>query len=112
MLAGEPEHVGVEEKEEDEADGEQVHIKAEQDARLKEVPSLAAHAAEGVGAADHCYKGGNGEQRIGTVGGEAGEEVGRGETCEYKRVSSKERTFVRIEDLGYHAVLENLYSQG
>jgi hypothetical protein len=106
VLAGQPEHVGVEEKEEDEADGEQVHVETEQDACLLEVPSLASHAAERIGAADDGDTCGNDEEWIGAVVGEAGEKIGDGKACEYERVTSKEGTVVRIENSGYHAVLK------
>ena len=106
VFAGEPEHVGVEKKEEDEADGEQVHIETEQNACLEEVPPLSAHAAEGVGAADESDAGWYDEEWIGAVVGETGEKIGDAKTCEYERVASKERTVVRIENSGYHAVLK------
>ena len=106
VFAGEPEHVGVEEKEEQEADGEEIHIETEQDACLVEVPPLATQAAEGVGGADDGDTGGNDEEWVGAIVGEAGEKVAQGEACEDERVASKEGTVVRIEDLGSHAVLK------
>lgn len=112
VFAGEPEHVGVEEKEEDEADGEEIHVEAEQDARLEEVPPLASHAAEGVGAADDRDTGWNDEEWIGSVVGEAGEKISDTKAYKYERVASKERTLMRIENSGYHAVAEESYRQG
>lgn len=100
VLSGEPEHVGVEEKEEDEADGEEIHIETEQNACLEEVPSLASQAAEGVGGAGDGDTCGNDEEWVGSVVGEAGEEIAHGETCEDERVPSKERTVMRIENSG------------
>ena len=106
MFTGEPEHVGVEKKEENEADGEEIHIDTEQDACLVEIPPLASQAAEGVGAADDGDTGGKDEKWVGAVVGEAGEEIGHGETCEDQRVPPKEGTIVRVENSGYHAVLK------
>lgn len=54
MFGGEPEHVGVEKKKEDEGEGEQVHVETEEDASVEEVPLRTAHAAEGIGAAESC----------------------------------------------------------
>ncbi|GGG74558.1 hypothetical protein GCM10011585_16560 [Edaphobacter dinghuensis] len=106
VLACEPQHVGVEQKEEDKADGEEVHVETEQHSGLEEVPPLAAHATEGVGAADDGDAGGNDEEWVCAVVGESGEEIGYAEAYKYERVTSKERTVMRIENSGYHAVAE------
>ena len=104
MLAREPEHVGVEQKKKDEADGEEIHVKAKEDTGLKEIPLATAHAAERVGATNDSDTGGNGEEGIGVVVRKAGEEIGCSETEEHKDVASQEGSFVRIEDTGSHAV--------
>jgi hypothetical protein len=106
LLAGEPQHIGVEKEKEDEADSEEVHVEAEQDSGLEEVPSLATHATEGVGAANDGDTGRNDNQRVRSIFGEAGEKIGNGETREHESVAAKKRTPVRIEDLRSHAVLE------
>ena len=48
MGGGDPEHVGVEEKEEDQADGHEIHIDAEDHAGVVEVPA-ALNAADSFG---------------------------------------------------------------
>ena len=63
---GHPEHVGVEEKEEDEADGHEVHVDAEDHAAMVEVPA-ALHAADGVQCAEDGDQRGEDEQRSGSV---------------------------------------------
>ena len=47
---GDPGHVGVDEKEEDQAEGKEVHVDAEDDSAVIEGPA-ALHAADGVGSA-------------------------------------------------------------
>jgi hypothetical protein len=112
MLAGEPEHIGIEEQKEDEADGQQVHVKTEKDAGLEEIPLWAAHAADGVGAAEDGDTGGNDEEGVGTVVGKSGEEIRRTEAEQDKSAATEEGDLMRIEDTGSHAVAKSSYRQG
>jgi hypothetical protein len=80
---GDPEGVGVEEEEEDHAEGHEVHVDEEEDAAVIEAPT-ALHAANGVSGA-----GGGGECREDEDGsavdlGEAGEEDGCEQTGQDK----------------------------
>jgi hypothetical protein len=55
---GHPQHVGVEEKEEDQTNGHEVHIDEEENAAVIEAPP-ALHTAEGVECAengDQCWQ--------------------------------------------------------
>jgi hypothetical protein len=103
MFAGEPEHVGVEEEKEDEADGEEVHVETEKDADVEEIPAGVADTPEGVGAADDCDDCWNNEERGGAVIGEAGEEIRYTEADEDKGAPSQYGRSMRIEDAGSHA---------
>ena len=81
MGGGNPEHVGVEQKEEDETEGHEVHVDAEEDAAVVEVPA-ALHAADGVQRARYSDEGRKDDQRSGVVVGEVREEKGR---CQAKK---------------------------
>jgi len=63
---GHPKHVGVEQKEEDQADGHEVHVDAEDNATVVEVPA-ALHAADGVHCAENGDQRGQHDQRCGMV---------------------------------------------
>lgn len=104
LLARQPEHVGIEKKKEDKADGEEVHIKAEEDSCLEEVPLTFPHAAEGIGAPDDSDEGGNYKERGSAVGGESGEQVGSSKADEDEYAASNERSPMRIENAGSHAI--------
>jgi hypothetical protein len=103
-LAGEPEHVGVEEKKEDEAEGKEVHVEAEEDASLEEVPLRASHAAEGVGATDGRDDGRDDKEEIRPVVGKSGEQIGGTETEKHKYAASQQGSAMRIEDAGFHSL--------
>ena len=73
LLAGsDPVGVGVEEEEEDHAEGHEVHVDAEEDAAVVEAPA-GLHAADGIDGAGDGGQGGEDEQRRGAVMGEVGE---------------------------------------
>jgi hypothetical protein len=103
MFAREPEHVGIEKKKENQADREKIHIEAEEDAGLKEIPSRTPHAAEGVDAADEGDTCGDDEEQICAVVRKAGEQIGGSKAGKDQSVASQERCPVRIEDAGSHA---------
>lgn len=103
LLARQPEHIGIEEEKQDETDGEKIHIEAEEDAGLEEVPLATPHTAEGIGAPDESHASWEDEQRGGAVGGESREQVGRSEADEDEYAASEERSPMRIEDAGSHA---------
>src|SRR5260370_11656912 len=66
---GEPGHVGIEEEEDDHADGHDVHVDAEDDSGVVVAPA-GLHAADGVGGAEGGDQGGEDEQEVGAVVGE------------------------------------------
>ena len=101
---GDPEHVGIEEEEEDHAEDHKVHIDAEEDSAVIEAPA-GAHAADRVhGAKDGCHSGEE-KQQGGAVLGKVREEERGAEAEEHERVATYEGRKVRIEDAGSHAVL-------
>lgn len=104
VTAGKPKHVGIEEKKKDEADREKVHVEAEEDAGLEEIPSRASHATEGIGAADKSDACGKDEERVCAIVREAGEKIGDSKADKDKNAASQERSLVRIEDAGSHGV--------
>ena len=79
--------VGVEEEEEDYAEGHEVHVNQEEDARVIEAPAP-LHAADCVRSAGDCDQGGNDEEWSGMVAGEVGEEDGHTETTKYEETSA------------------------
>lgn len=104
MFAGEPEHVGIEKKKEDEADGEEIHVEAEENSGMEEVPLRTSHAAEGIEAADGCDDCREDEKEVCPVVGESGEQIGHPEAEKHKYVASQQGPPLRIEDAGYHAL--------
>ena len=58
MLAdfSEPDEVGVDEEEQDERDGHEIHVNAEEDSSVVEAPAL-LHAADGVCGSDEAAEG-------------------------------------------------------
>ena len=108
MRGRDPEGVGVKEKEEDHAEGHEVHVDEEEDATVVEAPS-ALHAADCVGGT-----GGGGEGRKDKDGsavdlGEAGEEDGCEQTDQDKQNAAEEGTLARVEKTGGHTDLINLF---
>jgi selenophosphate synthetase-related protein len=84
---GNPKHVGVEQKEEDQADGHEVHVDAEDDAAVVEVPAT-LHAADGVQGARYGDEGRKDDQRSGVVVREVREEQRRGQTKKNKNAAA------------------------
>jgi hypothetical protein len=74
-------HVRVEEKEQDHAEGHEVHIDAEDDAAVVPVPSR-LHAADGIHGADRGDDSGEEQERGGAVVWKAGEEKSSNETAQ------------------------------
>ncbi len=69
---GDPAGVGIEEKEEDHAEGHEVHVDAEEDTTVVEAPAR-LHAADSVDGAGDGGDDGEDEQWGGAVVGEVGE---------------------------------------
>ena len=72
LTGGDPTGIGVEEEEEDHAEGHEVHIDEEEDTAVVEAPA-GLHAADGVDGASDCSEGGHGEKYGGAVVGEVRE---------------------------------------
>ena len=87
MRGGYPAGVGVEEEEEDHAEGHEVHVDAEDDASVIEAPA-ALHATDGVGGAGDGEEDGKDEEGSGAVVGEVGEEERDGEAEEYEETAA------------------------
>lgn len=102
MAAGHPEHVGIEKQKENKADGEQVHVEAEQNAGVKEIPVGMAHAAQGVDAANDGDDSGNDKLRGRVIGGEGREMISESEAGEDQHASAQYGGAMRIEDAGFH----------
>jgi hypothetical protein len=79
--------VGVEEEEENHAEGHEVHVDQKEDAPVVETPSP-LHAADCVCSAGDGDQGGNDEEWSGMVAGEVGEEDGHTETTKYEETSA------------------------
>ena len=103
LLARQPEHIRIEKKKKNKADGEEVHIEAEEDACLEEVPLAFSHTAEGISAADESKEGGNDKERGSAVGGESREQVGRCQADKDEYAASEVGGPMRVEDAGSHA---------
>ena len=78
LTGGDPAGIGVEEEEEDHAEGHEVHVDEEEDTAVVEAPAW-LHAADGVDGAGGCDEGGHGEKYSGAVVGEVREEKGEAE---------------------------------
>jgi hypothetical protein len=108
VYGGDPEGVGVEEEEENHAEGHEVHVDEEEDAAVIEAPT-ALHAANRVSRA-----GGGGEgwedKHGGAVDlGEAREKDGCEQTGQDKQNAAEEGSLARIENTGRHTDLINLF---
>jgi hypothetical protein len=79
--------VGVEEEEENHAEGHEVHVDQEEDAPVVEAPAP-LHAANCVRGAGDCDQCGKDEEWSGMVAGEVGEEDGHTETDKYEETSA------------------------
>jgi hypothetical protein len=97
VRGGDPEHVGIEEKEEDQADGHEVHVDAEHYAGVVEVPA-ALHAADGVQGAGHGDEGGQDEQWSGTAVREVREEKRGCQAEKDEEIAAEEGAVTRVED--------------
>ena len=84
LLRGDPASVGVEEEEEDHADGHEVHVDEEEDSAVVEAPAP-LHATNGVRGAGGGGEGGEDEDRGAVDLREAGEEDGREQTGQDKQ---------------------------
>jgi hypothetical protein len=97
----EPDEVRVEQEEEDEHDGEEIHVETEHDTAVVEVPAL-LDAAEGVGHAGEAAEDGDDEPEGGVEVGEAGEEGGEDDAGEDEEIASDEGSAARVEDSRGH----------
>jgi hypothetical protein len=95
---GEPGHVGVEEEEDDHADGHDVHVNAEDDSGVVVAPA-GLHAADGVEGAEGGDQSGEDEEEVGAVVGEVGEEKGGGEGEQDQRAGADQRVTAQIEEI-------------
>jgi hypothetical protein len=100
---GEPEGVGIEEEEEDHAEGHEIHVDEKEDAAVVEAPT-ALHAANGVGGAGGGGEGGEDEAGSGVELREAGEEDGCEQTGQDKQNAAEEGPLARIEIAGEHTI--------
>jgi hypothetical protein len=80
---GDPKGVGVEEEEEDHAEGHEIHVDEKDDATVVEAPAP-LHATNGVRGAGGGGEGGEDEERSGVDLREAGEEDGCEQTDQNK----------------------------
>jgi hypothetical protein len=104
LLGGcDPAGVGVEEEEENHAEGHEVHVDAKDDAGVIEAPA-ALHAADGVGCAGDGEQGGDDEEGGGVVVREVGEEKSDGETEENQEAAAQKGVGTRVEEGVFHAV--------
>jgi hypothetical protein len=88
LLRGcDPAGVGVEEKEENHAEGHEVHVDAEDNAGVIEAPA-ALHAADGIGGAGQGEQDRKDEEEGGAIVGEVGEEESDGETEENEETAA------------------------
>ncbi len=97
--------VGVEEQEENHADGHEVHIDEEQDAAVVEAPA-ALHAADGVDGAGDGEESGKDEKGIWPDVGKAGDGERDAETEKDEETATEQGADARIEKTGKHAVLK------
>ena len=100
----EPEEVGVDEEEEDHGAGHEVHIEAEQNASVVEVPA-ALHAAGGIERSPGAAEGGEQEQGVGAQVREVGEPHGHGKAAQNERVASGEGTLAGMKERVLHGGL-------
>jgi hypothetical protein len=80
--------IGVEEKEEDDAEGHEIHVDAEDDTGVVEAPA-GLHAADCVDGARGCSEGWDQQQQGGVVVREVGERQGDREAEEDEDASSE-----------------------
>jgi hypothetical protein len=104
MTSREPEHVGIDKKEEDHKDRQQIHIEHEQDSGMVEIPARMADAAIRISAAGKCDDSGDKDQQGWLGVGEAGEEICGPETEEDENTAAQGGRYSRIEDAGSHSV--------
>ena len=107
MHGGDPEGVGVEEEEEDHAEGHEIHVDQEEDSTVIEAPA-SLHATNGVRSAGGGGEGGEDEDGGAVDLREAGEEDGCEQTGQDKQNAAWEGSLARIEKAGGHTVLINL----
>jgi hypothetical protein len=84
VRGGDPEGVGVEEEEENHAEGHEIHVDEKEDATVIEAPAP-LHATDGVRGAGGSGEGGEDEDRGAVDLREAGEEDGREQTGQDKQ---------------------------
>jgi hypothetical protein len=104
VCGGDPEGVGVEEEEENHAEGHEIHVDQEEDATMIEAPTP-LHATDGVRRAGGGDEGGENEERCGMDLREAGEEDGCEQTGQDEQNGAEEGSLARIEKTGEHTVL-------
>jgi hypothetical protein len=104
LRGGDPEGVGVEEKEENHAENHEVHVDEEEDAAMVEAPAP-LHATDGVRCAGGSDESGEDQERCGVDLGEVGEEDGCGQTGQDKEAAANEGSIARIERAGEHTIL-------
>jgi hypothetical protein len=104
VRGGDPEGVGVEEEEENHAEGHEIHVDQKEDATVIEAPAT-LHATDGVRRAGGGGEGGENEERCGMDLREAGEEDGCEQTGQDEQNSAEEGSLARIEKTGEHTVL-------
>lgn len=104
MRRGDPEGVGIEEEEEDHAEGHEIHVDEEEDAAVVEAPAR-LHAAKGVDGAGDGDESREDDEWSRMAVGEAGDKKRRGETEQDKNATAYQGTRTRIEKTGEHAIL-------
>jgi hypothetical protein len=104
LRGGDPAGVGVEEEEENHAEGHEVHVDAEEDACVVKAPT-GLHAADGVDGAGDGGQGGEDEQGRGAVVGEVGEQESDAKTHKDENIPAYQGSMTRIEDGMFHVRL-------
>jgi hypothetical protein len=91
-------HVRVEQEEEDDANGHEVHVDAEDDAAVIPTPS-GLHTANRVCRPEGGDDGGKDQERGGAVVWESGEEKGSYETEQNQQAATEEGAAVEMEEV-------------
>jgi hypothetical protein len=95
--------IGIEEKEEDDAEGHEVHVDAEEDTAVVEAPTR-LHATNCVDGAGDGGQGREDEQWGGTVVGEVRQQESYTKTGQNEDGAAYQGSMMRIEDGMFHEV--------
>jgi hypothetical protein len=101
---GDPVGVGIEEEEEDHAEGHEVHVDQEKDAAVIEAPAT-LHATDSVGGAGHGDQCGEDEEWVGVDGGKTGDLNREGKAEKDEQNAAEEGSLARVEEAREHTIL-------